>query len=453
MHFDIKDIFKGAQMAISLQSVPTAINSPAALSFSVGLFLAIIGATLGIGPIAILLIALFYFWKERSRARLLVSIPVFQYLIVQFALTWWHSGEIFAIEIQSYYLLLFFAVPVIHFFVMDFEFDKRSLVIGIVSGLAISTAILAYDFFTVWNGNSCRATAFQTNPLRTTLHMVPLASLLIALQAQKGRFGWMSAGLVILMLFTAGNLTGSRMTLYSIFVVLALVFIFFMKFKNFLAAKSLAFSVAVGLIFVVTFDTAAGCDFLKRLNKNVTNSFSILASKALDSNFIEESVEAQKENSALQNNGETHQENTEITSEGIPISQTSEGIRLSLWKGAAASIRAHPFLGEGALREVEIARLADGTPGGGVTHNQYLSWAIWGGVVSLISAVLFMGTHFLTTQNRFAAAVFIIPWLTSSLTISTLYQEGTFAEFVVTLVVLMPLLGIKKTRWIFSRPS
>ena len=448
-------------MAISLQSVPTAINSPAALSFSVGLFLAIIGATLGIGPIAILLIALVYFWKERSRARLLISIPVFQYLIVQFALTWWHSGEIFAIEMQNYYLLLFFAVPVIHFFVTDFDFDKSSLVMGVVSGLAISTAILAYDFFTAWNDMSCRAMAFQTNPLRTTLHMVPLASLLIALQAQKGRFGWMSAGLVILMLFTAGNLTGSRMTFYSIFVVLALVFIFFMKFKNFLAAKSLAFSVAVGLIFVVTFDTTAGCDFMKRLNINVTNSFSILASKALDSKLIEESVEAQieepveaqKENSALPNNGETHQENSEITSEGIPISQTSEGIRLSLWKGAVASIRAHPFLGEGALREVEIARLADSTPGGGVTHNQYLSWAIWGGVVSLISAVLLMSTHFLTTQNRFAAAVFIIPWLTSSLTISTLYQEGTFAEFVVTLVVLMPLLGIKKTRWILSRPS
>jgi hypothetical protein len=236
----------------------------------------------------------------------------------------------------------------------------------------------------------------------------------------------------------------------------------------------------MGFILVVAFDSAAGCNFLQRLTKNFTNSFAIVTGTVPDPVTVVKPNEVNQDQPSLKDQSETSDQieakdqnqaknQNKAGDKAKPKGQnkkkvskpkrnwknaTSEGIRLLLWQNALASIRAHPFLGEGAQREIEIAKLSEGrSPLGGVTHNQYLSWAIWGGVVSLISAVVFMGTHFLTTQNTFAAAVFIIPWLTSSLTISTLYQVGTFAEFVVTLVVLMPLLGIKKTRWIFSRPS
>lgn len=434
-------------MASPLQKISASLNSPAALSFSVGLFLAIIGATSGIGPLAILFIALIYFWKERSRARLLISIPVFQYLIVQFSLTWWHSGEIFANEMQTYYLLLLFSVPFIHFMMTDFEFDERLFLFGIVAGLAISTALLTWDYYSTWNFRSCRAKAFQTNPLRTSLHIVPLASLVILMLARKASFGWLSAILVVLMLFVSGSLVGARMTFYSVFFTMGLLAVYFLWHRNFAFFIKLVLSLVMGFIFVLVFDWANGCNFSKRLSNNFVN---VLAMTVRPEGVVGERIKTK----VNPETPEIHSQLKEKPETGrTGIEDTSERIRAELWQQAIKSIMVHPILGEGAIKEKDIVRLPEDTqPRGGVSHNQFISWAIWGGVVSVISALVFMGTHLLTTQNRFAATLFIIPWLISSLTISTFYQVGTMAEFVVTLTVLMPLLGIKKTRWIFSRP-
>jgi hypothetical protein len=269
------------------------------------------------------------------------------------------------------------------------------------------------------------------------------------------------------------------MTFYSVFAVLALFLFYFLKFKNILAAKRLVFTVVMGFILVVAFDSATGCNFFQRLTKNFSNSFAIITGTVPDPITVVKPNEVNQDQPSLKDQSETSDQieakdqdqaknQNKTGDKAKPKGQnkkkvskpkrnrqnaTSEGIRLLLWQNALASIRAHPFLGEGAQREIEIAKLSeDRSPRGGMSHNQYLSWAIWGGVVSLISAFVFMATHLLTTQNRFAATLFLIPWLTSSMTISTFYQVGTIAEFAITLIVLMPLLGIKKTPWIFSWP-
>jgi hypothetical protein len=439
-------------VAISLPRSVFPISNSASLSFTIGALIGLIGATKGVGPIGILLISLIYFWKERNRARLMFSVPLFQYLLVQFTLTWWHSGDPFAIEIQSYYVLIFLSIPIVHFFTRDFEYDEKYFVWGVLAGLSLSTILLAIDYFSAWNNSrSCRAKAFQSNPLRTAIHMVPLAGILIMINAQKGKFGWLSVGLVVLMLFVSGNLVGARMTFYSVFGVIALLCVNFLYLRQTSNFVKVLMSAIFGLFFVIVFDDVTGCNFSKRLTNNFSN-ISDTISDAPKSNVNSEVLLAptvKNEEPIYEKPKEKRQRKAKV----VDINETSEGIRARLWEKAVTSFLSHPLLGQGADKENDVVNLGDRkSPRGGVSHNQYLSWAVWGGLVSIVSGFILFSTHFLTTCNRLAALVFIVPWAISSLSLSTFALGGAIAEYMVTLIVLLPLLGIKNNNWTFCWP-
>ena len=439
-------------MAIPLPRSVFPISSSTGLSFTIGTLIGLIGATKGIGPIGILLISLIYFWKERNRARLIFSVPLFQYLLVQFTLTWWHSGDPFAMEIQSYYVLIFLSIPIIHFFISDFDYNEKYVIWGVLAGLSFSTILLAIDYFSAWNyTRSCRAKAFQSNPLRTAIHMVPLAGILIVIYAQKGKFGWLSVGLVVLMFFVSGNLVGARMTFYSVFGVIALLCAYFLYLRQTSNFVKVLMSAIFGLFFVIAFDGVTGCNFSKRLTNNFSNISNIISDAPKSNVNSRVLLEPTVKNEGLIS--EKPKDERQRKAKVIEIDETSEGVRARLWEKAVGSFLAHPLLGQGANKENDLVNLGDReSPRGGVSHNQYLSWAVWGGMVSIASGFLLLSAHFLTTRNRFAALLFVVPWAISSLSLSTFALGGAIAEYMVTLIVLLPLLGVKDNKWTFCWP-
>lgn len=420
------------------------------VSFAVGAAVGIIPATKGLPSISLLLISLLYLWQKRDRLSLKYPIPILQYLVIQFILVAWHAGEVFAVDIQSYYILLFFAVPIIYFFLDDFEISSSSAVSGIIFGLFICAGLIAYDYYTQWNGRACRAPAFQYNVLRGAIQFVALASICTAVLTKRGQFGWLAAALIGLMFLLTGPFMGARMSFYTVFMVVGCLGLYFIVKRFYAAAVKLSLAVVASFSLSVFVDTASSCDFFAR----VTNSMQVISDmmprgETLAPNGVESAAAEGTEPAigGLEKQPETGIE--QVISKPAESADASSAYRAILWRGAMKSFVENPWFGTGAANETNAVNFFVTDNHFPNSHNQYLSWAVSGGILGLLSAFLFCSTLFLISTDKYLGFMFMMPWAAGSLTLSSLAGSGTFSEFLVTLIVVLHTIGVKNGRWIF----
>ncbi len=428
-------------MAITLPRAVFPISNSAGLSFTIGALLGLIGATMGVGPIGILLISLIYFWKERNRARLIFSVPIFQYLIVQFGLTWWHSGDPFPIELQSYYALVFLAIPIIHFFITDFDYDEEFFVKGILTGLFLSTSLLALDYFTAWNDSrSCRAKAFQANALRSSIHIVPLAAFLGFYYLKQEKRLIYAMSMFILMIVVSWLLTASRTTSYAAISVLIFGAVYMFASRKFNNGLILFSSLLIGIVLTVSIDQLAGCNSTGRLMNQASKfiQFPLKATEAVKQDLkVKKTVQEEQGGNTPNPSVPNVIKKNDKRDAGKAL-----GPRGDLWSRAVKEIRQHPFLGVGAHLERKI--MNTNSHSGRVqpnAHNQFLSWAIYGGIVGAISGLILFLALPLTTSWSASVLSFSFIWIASSVSLSSVSLGGTMAEYLVTLVVLFRISG------------
>ena len=88
----------------------------------------------------------------------------------------------------------------------------------------------------------------------------------------------------------------------------------------------------------------------------------------------------------------------------------STSIRLTMYKESLIEVFKAPIFGHGvAYEQIMVNKLL---PGHIHTHNIYLSWLIWGGLLSLTSGMLFMFAAVLSLKNKGAAIkafIFLLP--------------------------------------------
>lgn len=78
--------------------------------------------------------------------------------------------------------------------------------------------------------------------------------------------------------------------------------------------------------------------------------------------------------------------------EKVSGTDQSIGLRLAMWSASIAAIEEKPFLGHGAL---SLQKLITERFGFEHNHNQYLSWLVTGGLLSLTIGVFFLATPWL----------------------------------------------------------
>lgn len=215
------------------------------------------------------------------------------------------------------------------------------------AGLILAFLLLSLDYFTDFRGSECRVSGFVFNPL--------LPPVFITIFTIGSFFGWkdfskgerlLRYGLVVMAVIVATAYSGARMVLLVQILTFGLLSLVLPVKDMKERALSVGLLGALGVIGVgigLGFDILADCSFAKRLGQ--------LA---------------------------------EVSNGATVSGQNTVDIRLGLVKQAIATIAQNPWTGFGISAEKLIS-----APEYHI-HNQYFSWLIWGGIVSLVSGVAFL---------------------------------------------------------------
>lgn len=124
-----------------------------------------------------------------------------------------------------------------------------------------------------------------------------------------------------------------------------------------------------------------------------------------------------------------------------PSTDVSVLTRYELYMKSLKLIAERPIKGYGIAFEASVAEPYR------YVHNQYLSWALWGGVISLASGMIFMSASVWSNwaQMRQPRALILVvsvlgPWGLSNLFDSFLMRSGRFYLFIIYLCLVQVLL-------------
>lgn len=239
------------------------------------------------------------------------------------------------VELWLFSLIL---IPACLFYVTQFErfeewFKKAAPLVILAALTAQGIEYVATDV--------CRVKLGAPNVFTTPLLMTFLTFLWIGADSQKSRF--LPAILVGACIISAATFAGTRGIFLAQIGAFGLLAIAAALFKNWRYAALIALGAVGGLAVGFAIDNLFDCNFSHRIT-----------------------VVAQ-------------------TTETIAESYGSANYRLTMWKEALILIQQAPLFGQGISSEIGPA-----IDGHVHVHNMYLSWLLWGGVVSLLSGLVNM---------------------------------------------------------------
>ncbi len=349
------------------------------------------GDTFGVAVIVFGLIALAFGARPnlRSWAWLFAS----QYIAVQFALNWYHEAIPFGNAFQHSYLVILAGVFLALSLLSLPQIDPARITAFLPYGIMGAVALLGLDYFTDWYGSACRVNAFSGNPQWPAAALMAVVTPLLAWEVGRGHLSKNAYVLVALLFIALGAFTGARMAFYGFSLEVAVFIALLLWRKQRGAAGKLVLAAVLGASSSFIIDIQSRCDFSVRVGQQVT-----LLPKVLETLHL--TAPASLDGQAA----------PAILDTSDPI-YAAGGSRAQFWNNAIEAFPKSPWIGFGQKADGPIASM--GLPqgqGAPHLHNQFLSWAIWGGVVGLASGLALLLGPIFTARQKLPAVFYALSW-------------------------------------------
>ena len=285
-------------------------------------------------------------------------------------------------------------------------------------GVVLAFTVAAFQYF---GSGLCRVELYNPNVFAAPLFATAFAIIHLIYFSEHQKSGdALSYFLIFMSLILSSVFAGTR----SIFIAMVVV-IFFLVLVHFVqnrwkTAVKLVSTCIMALIASLIIESYTGCNFFLRLG-NVLG-------------FIQNSSTA------------VYFDGLEGIQD-VATGESSMSLRLEMWQRALSLLEGNYAFGLGAHYEAEVI------PGKHPhVHNMYLSWMIWGGVISLISGLVFLVAPIiaLTTvhmpfQNVSLLIALPMIWMVSMLFDSFLFWKHHYYFFILISTLFYSLHSTQNT--------
>jgi len=393
-------------------------------------------------PILVCVLAFIFGLMYLERRAVLLGGAVIQYCAVQYFYLQYHgSMPLWDFDlIKVYFVLSIIAVPLAAMVLAkSFKFERFE--IGFFGGLFLATGLLTYQYF---YQHQCRAVGFTFNPLVPPFVLIPILSYILARRAHEKRISYVDLVVIICGVLVAGLFPGGRMGLYSIVLMLFVIGLFCMFKSTWRSLVIVCGGLLIGITLTVIIDGQSGCNFLGRISSQVRIASDLRDSleAQVDVTPIAGTVTSGQELETLDIIAVAPEEpDTTIADVAMDVMQRSESSsadRWFMWSNAVERIskyRIEWLTGVGWFNEGSVVNV-------GLqsnfkhSHNQFLSWLLWGGLPSLLSAALLFGVLPLRAFRHFPSAVFVMASGLGFMTNSLMLSGHAVAPFIMIILLV-----------------
>lgn len=381
-------------------------------------------------PAAVLvaLIALPAFsWQVLKDHRLFLLL-IMQYPIIQMGLNLWHTPGFWEGQNNDSYLAMMIVLPFVLSLVVQ-SFQKADVfLMWLAAGLMFSFVTLAVDFTFLLNGALCRAGGFMMNPLLTPPVLIPLTFLVFVNWNTASK---RSKALAYFVLFGALMsilvFNGSRMATYAFCATIAVLAIWLRFFqKERFAFHTIALIAGLCALFGLAVEVLSDCVIITRMLSTLDTVVTLLGN-------------------IVQGDSRVSGTGDDVLDMGVNL---SDAYRWATWHGAIDAIQNSPLIGYGHNQEKEMFNIIAQT---NIlhAHNQYLSWALWGGGVATLSGLAAVLSPAVVGRWSFPVSLAIFSMMLMFLTDSTLAAD----DGIHTILLMLCALYAAKTQRQKSPPS
>jgi hypothetical protein len=421
----------------------------------------ILGACFGLmpvtaysAPLIVVLMSLFLGVPNITRRSFILGFFVIQYCLVQYFYLQYHgSSPVWDFDLIKVYAVLSVAAVPFAALVGSHLLDLKKFEVGYFWGIGAAAAVLGYQYFFE---HQCRAVGFTSNPLIPPFILIPLLGYILARRVSEGRSSGMDFGVIVLGIMIAGLFPGGRMGFYSISLVLVVMGLFTIVKLNWRRAVLIWGALAFGVFATIAIDGNSRCNFLGRISSQFRIATDLNESLQSPSNaaLLEPKVEVERlagdviegklddvtaPVSVVSDDPEL--DASDIAMEVMHRSEHSSAQRWFMWTNAVSRIAAYRvewLTGIGWINEASVVNRGFNMSYKHA-HNQILSWLLWGGLPSLLSAVLLFGVLPLRAFRHFPSTVFVfasgLGFLTNSLMLSGQAVSGFVLSVLLVLTV------------------
>lgn len=415
----------------------------------------IIGAMLGsmsvlkfMVPVLFVGISLIFGIREWSMRSAKIASGVILFCVTALTLDFYHEGFEF-IHYQTTHALIviaIIAIPLTGLFLLQLSHQSQ-IERGILLGLYGAIFLLFLDQYYF---GQCRASGFffenSINPLLITFSLTPIALFTIMSRLQEGRYNIFDFGLCVLLLPATGALAGHRAAFYTLFIIYALIVLFYFfnaRKKSFLLSAALI----IGTSLTVFSDNYTGCGFLKRVSNQaplldfyeifettVEKFETSLLSLAFSPVFAESDL-------AMDETKKSFKLNDHEVVKAAPDLEASSAWRIVLWHRFFESTSAEGFnwiIGEGRTAERGI------TPPFAHFHNQFLSVVHQGGLLKILASLLLVLPLLKQMLASPSVAAFLSMYAGQFMSNSPLLDSASLPQFLISVLFVTCALKVKK---------
>lgn len=423
-----------------------------ALVLTLGILFGLMPVTAYAAPIIVSVLVLLFGSRYVDRRAVWLGLAVIQYCAVQYFYLQYHgSMPLWDFDlIKVYFVLSLISVP-FSAVILSKSFEFKKFEDGYFLGLFVSAGILSYQYFFQ---NQCRAVGFTFNPLVPPFVLIPLLGYILARRVSEGRSSGLDAVLITLGIMIAGLFPGGRMGLYSISLVLVVIGLFTIVKLYWRRAVLIWGALAFGVFATITIDGNSGCNFLGRISAQFRIATDLSESLQSPSNaaLVEPKVEVERLaddviEGALDDvtapvnvaSEDPELDASDIAMEVMHRSESSSAQRWFMWTNAVSRIAAYRVewvTGIGWVNEAFVVNRGFNMSFKHA-HNQILSWLLWGGLPSLLSAALLFGVLPLRAFRHFPSAVFVFASGLGFLTNSLMLSGHAVSGFVLSVLLVL----------------
>ena len=416
------------------------------MSKSISVFRGVLCFLLGVMPVtkyfAALSFIVFSFplgMRRLSAQAFKISWPVILYCLMQLGLLFSHPGLLaFDNDLAIVYLIIGFAANPVSAALIWVLGEPKKAEKYIFIGLIGAAAFLGWEYLI---DGAVRATGYSSNPLIPPFILVPFSTYILVRRFEERRSSIFDVLVVICVICASGLFVGGRMAFYSMaFLYLVFIVYLFMKGRHRSGLAALGF-IFVTIFGVMYFDSLSSSQFSRRIQSQV-KSFEFLFENIMSS-------EAKAGNAAeiyFANTENFDGEKPSIPSVFDSVSSAllnydvSSYQRWVMWSNSISHLYSRGlnktfFYGIGRIEERKIVNEHIGT-NYSHAHNQFLSWLISGGILSLLSGLLLVLSSYYKLAFNFRVSFFVLATVLGFFTASPLYVAEASAQFMLLVLVV-----------------
>jgi hypothetical protein len=416
--------------------------------------LAMVGISYGLMPVLgdifgvlLIVIALGFLVANGYNARLTLGMwLVAQYIVIQSISIIFHEGVHYFVGNHGHYILFFLLLAPVGNMIQglhpNYSSFEKNVGIGLV--LAFSLIVLNYYIGLIGIDSTCRVTVYTGNPLLIAPSMLMVFFPLLYIGIVRNHVLMNFHGIILMAtIVSVGAFMGARMAFYTMFLMIFILIFILMMRPQFQSIVKTVVCTLLAIILIIVIDTHSKCGFIDRITDQFEN-YPTIAKMAVEVN--------DNQNLNNINNGAaqvTLPQNT-ATPPAAPVMPEAKtvsepivdievmnagGSRAVLWQVAYSAIFEKPFFGYGFSSETKLIAEHLASSGHLHFHNQYLSWLIWGGVISLLSGLALIFSPFFVFRNKVAALFFTMSWGLILFTDSLLISPIVLVWYIVGLLI------------------